>query len=140
MSGNKKLKLLENENLNLLQKITKLQNSCTNAQTKIDELTNAQAINKKFLLEEEKERDKHLEENNRLNEQMDDLGKMNEERMKEAIKEYEDKQKVILRNQSTNAEKKMELLLNKYKDSEANAKELLEQKNKKIIYCFEASL
>ena len=61
MSGNKKLKLLENENLNLLQKITKLQNSCTNAQTKIDELTNAQAINKKFLLEEEKERDKHLE-------------------------------------------------------------------------------
>lgn len=130
MSGNKKLKLLENENLNLLQQITKLQNSCTNAQTKIDELTNAQAINKKFLFEEEKERDIHLEENNRLNEQMDDLGKMNEERMKEAIKEYEDKQKVILRNQSTNAEKKMELLLNKYKDSEANAKELLEQKNK----------
>ena len=96
----------------------------------VDELTNAQAINKKFLFEEEKERDIHLEENNRLNEQMDDLGKMNEERMKEAIKEYEDKQKVILRNQSTNAEKKMELLLNKYKDSEANAKELLEQKNK----------
>ena len=61
---------------------------------------------------------------------MDNLSKMNEERMKEAIKDYEDKQKVILKNQSTNAEKKMELLLTKYKDAEANARSLLEQKNK----------
>ena len=130
MAGNKKFKLLENENLNLLQQITKLKNSCANAQTKIDEFTGAQGINKKALFEEELERDKHLEENNRLNEQLDDLGKMNEERLKEAIKEYEDKQKVILRNDSTNAEKRMELLLTKYKDSEASAKDLLEQKNK----------
>ena len=130
MAGNKKFKLLEKENLNLLQQITKLKNNCANAQTKIDEFTGAQGINKKALFEEEVERDRHLEENNRLNEQLDDLGKMNEERMKEAIKEAEDKQKVILRNQSTNAEKKMELLLTKYKDSEANAKDLLEEKNK----------
>ena len=61
---------------------------------------------------------------------MDNLSKMNDERMKEAIKEYEDKQKVILKNQSNNADKKMELLLTKYKDAEANARALLEQKNK----------
>ena len=128
--GNKKLKMLEQENLNLIQEITRLQQSCSAAQTKISELANTQNINKRFLFEEEKERDKYLEENNRLNEEMDDLGKMNEERMKEAIKDYEDKQKVILKNQSTNAEKKMELLLTKYKDAEANARELLEQKNK----------
>ena len=129
-AGNKKLKMIEQENLELLQQITKLQQSCNAAQVKINELTNAQNINKKFLFEEEKERDKYLDENNRLNEEMDNLSKMNEERMKEAIKEYEDKQKVILKNQSNNAEKKMELLLNKYKDAEAKARELLEQKNK----------
>ena len=61
---------------------------------------------------------------------MDDLSKMNDERMKAAIKDYEDKQKVILKNQSNNAEKKMELLLTKYKDAEANARALLEEKNK----------
>ena len=61
---------------------------------------------------------------------MDDLSKMNDERMKQAIKDYEDKQKVILKNQSNNAEKKMELLLTKYKDAEANARALLEEKNK----------
>ena len=107
-----------------------MQQSCNSAQTKINELTNAQNINKKFLFEEERERDKYLEENNRLNDEMDNLGKMNDERMKEAIKDYEDKQKVILKNQSNNAEKKMELLLTKYKDAEANARSLLEQKNK----------
>ena len=63
---------------------------------------------------------------------MDNLGKMNEERMKEAIKDYEDKQKVILKNQSNNAEKKMELLLTKYKDAEANAKAKLEEKGYSI--------
>ena len=129
-AGNRKLKMIEQENLDLLQQITKLQQSCSAAQTKISELTNAQNINKKFLFEEEKERDKYLEENNRLNEEMDNLGKMNDERMKEAIKDYEDKQKVILKNQSNNAEKKMELLLTKYKDAEANARDLLEKKNK----------
>ena len=129
-AGNRKLKMIENENLELLQEITKLQQSCSSAQTKISELTNAQNINKKFLFEEEKERDKYLEENNRLNKEMDDLSKMNDERMKAAIKDYEDKQKVILKNQSNNAEKKMELLLTKYKDAEANARSLLEEKNK----------
>ena len=129
-AGNRKLKMIEQENLDLLQQITKLQQSCNSAQTKINELTNAQNINKKFLFEEERERDKYLEENNRLNDEMDNLSKMNDERMKEAIKDYEDKQKVILKNQSNNAERKMELLLTKYKDAEANARSLLEQKNK----------
>ena len=129
-AGNRKLKMIEQENLELLQEITKLQQSCSAAQTKISELTNAQNINKKFLFEEEKERDKYLEENNQLNEEMDNLSKMNDERMKEAIKDYEDKQKVILKNQSNNAEKKMELLLTKYKDAEANARAKLEEKNK----------
>ena len=129
-AGNRKLKMIEQENLELLQEITKLQQSCSAAQTKISELTNAQNINKKFLFEEEKERDKYLEENNRLNKEMDDLSKMNEERMKIAIKDSEDQKKVELKNSSNNAEKKMELLLTKYKDAEANARALLEEKNK----------
>ena len=128
--GNKKLKMIEQENLELISEITRIQQKCNAAQTKINELINAQNINKKFLFEEEKERDKYLEENNRLNEEMDNLGKMNEERMKEARTDYEDKQKVILKNQSNNAEKKMELLLTKYKDAEANARAKLEEKNK----------
>ena len=33
-----------------------------------------------------KKRNKYLEENNRLNKEMDDLSKMNNERMKETIK------------------------------------------------------
>ena len=61
---------------------------------------------------------------------MDDLSKMNEERMKIAIKDSEDQKKVELKNSSNNAEKKMELLLTKYKDAEANARALLEEKNK----------
>ena len=129
-AGNKKLKLLEQENLDLLQQITLLNQRVNNAKSKITEFNNAQIINKKSLYEEEKERDIHIEENNKLNEQMDDLGKMNEEKLKEAIKEYEDKQKIIIKNQSSTAEKKMELLLNKYKDSEAKAKDLLEEKNR----------
>jgi len=111
-AGNRKLKMIEQENLELLQEITKLQQSCSSAQTKISELSNAQNINKKFLFEEEKERDKYLEENNRLNKEMDDLSKMNDERMKQAIKDYEDKQKVQLKNQSNNAEKKNGIALN----------------------------
>ena len=128
--GNKKMKMLEKENLDLIQEISRLKQRCSDAQTKRDELTHAHNINKKLLFEEEKERDKHLEENQRLNRELDDLSKMNEERLKEAMKDYEDKQKVILKNESTNAEKKMELLLTKYKDAEANAKDLLEKKNK----------
>ena len=128
--GNRKMKMLEEENINLIQEITRLQQRCNDAQTKATELTHTHGINKKLLFEEEKERDKYLEENKRLNEEMDDLSKMNEERMKEAMKDYEDKQKVILKNQSKNAEKKMELLLTKFKDVEANAKDLLEKKNK----------
>ena len=82
-AGNRKLKMIEQENLDLISQITRLQQSCSAAQTKINELTNTQNINKKFLFEEEKERDKYLEENNRLNEEMDNLSKMNDERMKE---------------------------------------------------------
>ena len=51
-AGNRKLKMIEQENLELLQEITKLQQSCSSSQTKISELTNAQNINKKFLFEE----------------------------------------------------------------------------------------
>ena len=40
-AGNKKLKMIEQENLELLQQITKLQQSCNAAQVKITELTNA---------------------------------------------------------------------------------------------------
>ena len=130
LSGNNKLRMLEQENIDLIQAITKYQQLCNNAQSKINELENTQKMNKKFLFQEEMERDKYIEINNQLNEEMDELGKMNEERLKEAIKDYEDRQKVILKNQLTNSERKMELLLDQYKDAEAKARSLLEEKNK----------
>ena len=55
--------MIEQENLDLIQQITRLQQNCSAAQSKINELTNTQNINKKFLFEEEKERDEQAIKN-----------------------------------------------------------------------------
>ena len=129
-SGVRKLKLAQQENLELAQLVSLLKQKKAAAETKISELENAQRINKRFLFEEEKERDKHIEENNKLNEELDESSKLDDEKLKAKIKEFECKQSIVLKNQVKNSELKMELLLAKYKDTEAKARELLEEKNK----------
>ena len=95
-----------------------------------EKFKNAAKINKRFLLEEEKERDKHIDENNKLNDELDECSKLDDEKLKEKIKEYECRQSIILKNQVKNSELKMELLLSKFKDKEAIARDLLDEKNK----------
>jgi len=129
LMDNNALKQLEDENMNLLQKITKLERDSHMAQAKISEIENAQSINKKHLLDEELTRNIHLHENEKLNNILDGLSKMNEEKLKEKVKESEERQSLIIKNQIANAELKMGLLLTKYKEKETEARNLLEEKN-----------
>ena len=129
-SGIRKLKLAQQENLELAQQVSLLKQKKAGAETKISELENAIKINKRFLFEEEKERDKHIEENNKLNIELDESSQLDDEKLKAKIKEFECKQSIVLKNQVKNAEFKMDLLLAKFKDSEAKARDLLEEKNK----------
>ena len=126
---NNALKQLEDENMNLLQKITKLERDSHMAQAKISEIENAQALNKKHLLDEELTRNIHLHENEKLNEILDGLSKLNEEKLKEKVKESEERQALVIKNQIANAELKMGLLLAKYKEKEAETRNLFEEKN-----------
>ena len=61
--------------------------------------------------------------------ELDNLSKLNEEKLKEKVKESEAKQILVIKNQISNSELKMGLLLNKYKEEEATARNLLEEKN-----------
>ena len=129
LMNNSRLKQIEDENMELLSKITKLERDSHMAQAKIAELENTQALNKKYLLDEELTRNIHLKENDKLNAELDGLSKLNEEKLKEKVKESEGKQILIIKNQIQNSELKMGLLLTKYKDEETTARNLLEEKN-----------
>lgn len=129
LMNNSRLKQIEDENMELLSKITKLERDSHMAQAKIAELENTQAMNKKYLLDEELTRNIHLKENDKLNAELDGLSKLNEEKLKEKVKESEGKQILIIKNQIQNSELKMGLLLTKYKDEETTARNLLEEKN-----------
>lgn len=67
---------------------------------KIAELQESQIDNKKYLMDEVKIRDVHLKENNRFNEVLDSLSKLNQEKFRERGKECEDKQMLVLKNQN----------------------------------------
>ena len=67
--------------------------------------------------------------NEELNGDLDNLSKLNEEKMKEKVKESEAKQILVIKNQISDSELKMGLLLNKYKEEETIARNLLEEKN-----------
>ena len=64
-----------------------------------------------------------------MNGDFDNLSKLNEEKMKEKVKESEAKQILVIKNQISDSELKMGLLLNKYKEEETIARNLLEEKN-----------
>ena len=115
--------------MELLSKITKLESESHMSQAKITEIQNTQVVNKKHLLDEELTRNIHLKVNEELNGDLDNLSKLNEEKMKEKVKESEAKQILVIKNQISDSELKMGLLLNKYKEEETIARNLLEEKN-----------
>ncbi len=102
------------------------------AKAKISELENIQILNKKYLLDEELIKQNHMKENKRLNDELDNLTKMNEEILRNKVKENERNQTIQIRNTISNKEKKMNQLLDKYRDEENKAKDLLEEKNQLI--------
>ena len=115
--------------MELLSKITKLESESHMSQAKIAEIQNTQVVNKKHLLDEELTRNIHLKVNEELNGDLDNLSKLNEEKMKEKVKESEAKQILVIKNQISDSELKMGSLLNKYKQEETIARNLLEEKN-----------
>lgn len=102
------------------------------AKAKISELENIQILNKKYLLDEELIKQTHLKENKRLNDELDNLTKMNEEILRTKVKENERNQTIQIKNDIANKEIKMNQLLEKYRNEENQAKDLLEQKNQLI--------
>ena len=99
------------------------------AKAKIGELENIQMLNKKYLLDEQVNKRIHERENKKLLEDLDNLSKLNEENLKQRVKENEANQSIVVKNNITSNEAKMNSLLQKYKKEEQNAKELLEEKN-----------
>jgi chromosome segregation ATPase len=91
---------------------------------------------KKYLHEEEMVKRGFDLENKKLNEELENLGKMTDEMLKQKIKEKEKNESVLLSNTITNNELKWNLLLNRFKDEEQFAKDLLEERtqlNQKLL-------
>lgn len=102
------------------------------AKAKISELENIQILNKKYLLDEELVKEVHMKENKKLNDELDNLTKMNEEILRIKVKEHERNQTIQIKNIISDKEIKMNKLLDKYRDEENQAKDMLEQKNQMI--------
>lgn len=129
LMGNSRLKEIEKENEDFISALNRLERESHMAQAKISELENTQTLNKKYLLEEEMLRDIHLKENTKLNLDLDNLSKLNEDKLKEKVKESEERQILMIKNQISNSELRMGMLLENYKDIENIAKDYLEEKN-----------
>ena len=86
-------------------------------------------LNHKYLLDEELVLRLQQMENVKLNEELDNLGKLNDEALKKKVKENEKNQIILINNKIKNQELEMNYLLEKYKDEEAKAKDFLESKN-----------
>jgi len=129
MEKNSKGKFIENENTMMILTINKLERDLHMSKAKISELENNQVLNKKYLHDEEIVKKIHEKENKKLNDELDGVIKLNEEILKQKVKENEKNQSIIIKNSIANNELKMGVLLTKYKEEEADAKELLEEKN-----------
>ena len=129
MEQNQKGRTIENENSDLIMIMNKLERDLHMARAKISEFENIQILNKKYLLDEELTKKIYDKENKKLNEELDGLVKLNEETLRQKVKENEKSQSVIIKNSIANKELQMNLLLNKFKQEEATARELLEEKN-----------
>lgn len=122
-------KLIEEENSQLIFSLNQLEREHHMNQAKIAELENIRELNMKLLKDEAFTRKIHELENNKLNAELENLSKLNEENMRFKVKENEQKQLVIIKNKIKNSELRMNALLQLYKDTEKEARDLLEEKN-----------
>jgi len=113
----------------LIMTMNKLERDLHMAKAKITEYENIQILNKKYLHDEELTKKIYEKENKKLNVELDGLVKLNEETLRQKVKENEKNQSIIIKNNISNKELQMNLLLNKFKQEEAKARELLEEKN-----------
>jgi len=93
-------------------------------------LENLQILNKKYLLDEELLKLTEEKKNKKLNEELDNLTKMNEDILRTKTKENERNHSIQIKNEISNKELKMNQLLDQFRDEENQAKDFLEQKNK----------
>lgn len=129
LQNNSEQKQVENKNAELLNVINKLERDKHMTMAKVEELENTRTLNKKYLMDEQLNLNIYEKENKRLNEELDSLVKINEENMKQKVKENERNQAIVIQNSIRNSEFQMGLLLEKFKQEEGNARELLEEKN-----------
>lgn len=122
-------KLLEEENTQMIYVINKLDRELHMTQAKIGELENMRELNIKYLKDEAINRKINEKENIKLNTDLENLGKLNEENLRIKVKENEQKQLLLIRNQIKNSEHKMNTFLSHYKEAEKDARDLLEDKN-----------
>lgn len=83
-------------------------------------------------MDEELIRNNHSNINRKLNDELDNLTKMNEEILKNKVKENERNQTIQIKNTISNKEMRMNQLLEKYRNEENQAKDLLEEKNQTV--------
>ena len=93
-------------------------------------MENLQILNKKYLLDEELLKLTEEKKNKKLNEELDNLTKMNEDILRTKTKENERNHSIQIKNEISNKELKMNQLLDQFRDEENQAKDFLEQKNK----------
>jgi hypothetical protein len=129
LSNDGKGKLIESENSLLITNINKLERELHMAKAKVSELENLQVLNRKYLLDEEMTKAIYEKEHSKLNDELDGLIKVNEESLRQKVKENEKNQSILIKNSISNNELKMSLILNKFKKEEAYARNLLEEKN-----------
>lgn len=129
LEQNQKGRTIETENSELIMTMNKLERDLHMAKAKITEYENIQILNKKYLHDEELTKKIYEKENKKLNVELDGLVKLNEETLRQKVKENEKNQSIIIKNNISNKELQMNLLLNKFKQEEAKARELLEEKN-----------
>lgn len=122
-------KILEEENTQLIFTINKVDRDLHMSIARVGELENMRELNLKYLKDEAITRKIHEKENIKLNNDLENLGKLNEENLRIKVKENEAKQMLIITNKIKNSEHKMNTFLAHYKEAEKEARDLLEEKN-----------
>jgi hypothetical protein len=129
LENNTKLKQVETENNMLIMNINKLERDFHLAQAKIIELENLQTLNKKYLTDEELTKRLYEKENLKLNEELDNLSKVNDEVLRQRVKENERKKIISIQHEISHYDLKMGYLIEQFSMEEKNAKDLLDEKN-----------
>lgn len=124
-----KAKIIEDENSQMIFELNKIDREVHLTKSKINELENIRELNLKYVKDEAINKKIHQKENEKLNYELENLNKQNEENLKMKVKENEEKELIIIKNKIKNNEYKMNVFLTKFKESEKEARNQLEEKN-----------